>query len=355
MMMVNMLILLVGFVALLKGAEVFVEGSSTLAKTLRVPGVIIGLTIVAFGTSAPELAVSTLAAMQGSSEISISNVVGSNIFNLLGILGTCALIRPVAVEKGITKRDFPVTLGATVLVLLGSCLPILISGDWIHMSMSKEAGVVTRGLALVMLVLFALYLTSLILEARKHPALEGMSRDGIPAPVLEAREEISKGSPEQAPDTQGASPEGPLWKSILFILAGLAFVIAGGQAVVYAAKGIAGALGMTETLIGLTIVAVGTSLPELVTSIVAARKGEVGMAVGNVVGSNIFNMMFILGVSALIRPVTVNGASLWDLLILTAVSVVAFVLSRSKRTIDSWEGALMLLLYGADLAFAILR
>lgn len=319
------ILLLIGFIALVKGADWFVDGSSGLARSFRIPGVIIGLTIVAFGTSAPELAVSTLAAMQGSNEIAISNVVGSNIFNLLGVLGVCALIKPVPVERGITKRDFPITVGVTILVLLGSCFGVLTSGKWVTTEMSTLVGVVDRRLALLLLGLFICYIVYLILEAKANPAKEH------------------------------AKAVQPVWKSVLWIVVGLAAIIAGGQAVVYAAKAIARNLGMTETLIGLTIVAVGTSLPELVTSVVAARKGEVGMAVGNVVGSNIFNMMFILGVSALIQPVAVNAACLWDLIILTVITVVVFGFSRTERNISRGEGAIMILLYIADVVFAILR
>ena len=322
--MVNIIILIVGFIALIKGADWFVDGSSALAKTFHVSGLIIGLTIVAFGTSAPELAVSTLAAVQGSNEIAISNVVGSNIFNILFILGVCSLIHPVPVDAAITKRDYPVTVAVTVLVLVGTCFKQLISGAWLQMGVNEIAGVVSRCMAFVLLGLFIIYLGYLIMEAKKNPTKE----DAVMQPI---------------------------WKSLLLILVGLGIVVAGGHAVVYASKEIARAFGMTETLIGLTIVAVGTSLPELVTSIVAARKGETGMAVGNVIGSNIFNMMFILGVSALIRPIAVNAATLCDLMILTAISVIAFWFSYTKREINRKEGIVMLLIYVADVIYAIVR
>ena len=322
--MVNIIILIVGFIALIKGADWFVDGSSALAKTFHVSGLIIGLTIVAFGTSAPELAVSTLAAVQGSNEIAISNVVGSNIFNILFILGVCSLIHPVPVDAAITKRDYPVTVAVTVFVLVGTCFKQLISGAWLQMGVNEIAGVVSRFMAFVLLGLFIIYLGYLIIEAKKNPTKE----DAVMQPI---------------------------WKSLLLILVGLGIVVAGGQAVVYASKEIARAFGMTETLIGLTIVAIGTSLPELVTSIVAARKGETGMAVGNVIGSNIFNMMFILGVSALIRPIAVNAATLCDLMILTAISVIAFWFSYTKREINRKEGIVMLLIYVADVIYAIIR
>lgn len=325
MIILNSLILLVGFVVLIKGADWFVDGSSAMAKMFHVPGVIIGLTIVALGTSAPELAVSTLAAFQGSNEIAISNVVGSNIFNLLCVLGVCALIHPVPVDPGITKRDFPITIGVTALVLIGTSFKTLLSGTWVRAAMDEIVGVVGRPISFVLLILFSFYIVYLIVDAKKHPAEE----DDILAQ--------------------------PLWKSVLMIIVGITFIVAGGQAVVYAAKEIARTFGMTETLIGLTIVAVGTSLPELVTSIVAAKKGETGMAVGNVVGSNIFNMMFILGVSSMIHPVVVNAASLWDMLILTVISIIVYVFSLTRRTIDRKEGLVMLSIYIGDMVFAILR
>ncbi len=325
MILVNIVILLIGFVALIKGADLFVEGSSAMAKTFRVPGVIIGLTIVALGTSAPELAVSTLAAVQGSNEIAISNVVGSNIFNLLGVLGVCALIHPVPVDTGITKRDYPVTIGVTILVMLGACATSILSGSWLRMSMSETVGTIGRTLAWVLLLFFVCYIAYLIYEAKKHP----MQEENFIAQ--------------------------PLWKSVFFLIVGIILIVAGGQGVVYAAKAIARTFGMTETLIGLTIVAVGTSLPELFTSVVAAKKGETGMAVGNVVGSNIFNMMFILGLSSMIQPVAVNVASLWDLWILTGVSVLVYIFSFTKRTIHRKEGVVMIVLYLVDMIFAVMR
>lgn len=325
MILLNVLILVIGFVALIKGADWFVDGSSALAKIFHVPGLIVGLTIVALGTSAPELAVSTVAAIGGSNEIALSNVVGSNIFNLLCVLGICALIHPVPVEKGITKRDFPITILVTVFVLIATCAASLFSGTAFVSGMDETVGNVGRIIAIALLVMFICYIAYLIIEAKKNPGEEETTE--LP----------------------------PLWKCILLILIGIVLVVAGGQAVVYAAKAIARTFGMSETLIGLTIVAVGTSLPELVTSIVAAKKGETGLAVGNVVGSNIFNMMFILGLSSFIAPIAVNGASFWDLIILVAVSAVAYVFSLTKHTINRKEGLAMILIYIADVVFAILR
>ena len=326
MIFLDILILVVGFVALIKGADWFVDGAAALAKNLKVPGLIIGLTVVAMGTSAPELAVSTSAAIQGSNEIAMSNVVGSNLFNTLMVLGICALIKPLPVQKIVMKRDFPVNLFITVLLLLMTGGAALFSGRVFQAGMSDNVGMITRWMGIVLLVIFAAYIVYLVTDARRHPA--------------EEEEEIKSM---------------PTWKCFLFIVIGIALIVAGGEAVVYGAKEIARAFGMTETLIGLTIVALGTSLPELVTSIVAARKGETGMAVGNVIGSNIFNIMLILGVSSTIHPFAVNAASIYDMLILIGIGLITYVFALTSREIKRSEGILLVLLYAADMVFAILR
>ena len=326
-MIVNVAILIVGFIALIKGADMFVEGSSGLAKAFHVPGLIIGLTIVALGTSAPELAVSTVAALKGSNEIALSNVVGSNIFNLLVVLGVCALIHPVPVESEINKRDFPISIIAVIIVMIGSCFEKFIKGSLTNMKMYDIAGEVSRWISAILIISFVFYIGYLIYDSKK------------------------KSSEESEDDKQKMA----FWKIILFILIGIGLIIGGGQAVVYSAKEIARFLGMSETLIGLTIVAVGTSLPELVTSIVAARKGETGMAVGNVVGSNIFNLLFILGISSCISPISVNLASFLDMVILVVVSCITLIFSITKKSIDRKEGLVMVLIYVADVIFAIYR
>ena len=249
--MINIIILIIGFVMLIKGADLFVDGSSGLAKNFKVPGVIIGLTIVALGTSAPELAVSTSAAFSGSNEIALSNVVGSNIFNLLSVLGICAIIHSIPVDSGIIKRDFPISIISTIIVMLATGGIAMLTGNYAKDStsnsailMSDNVGTVTRIIGALLIATFIIYIIVLIADARKHP------------------------------ENEENTELNPIWKCALFIVIGLVMIVAGGQAVVYSAKEIARALGMTETLIGLTIVAVGTSLPELVTSVVAARKGE---------------------------------------------------------------------------------
>lgn len=325
MFSINVLVLFVGFIALIKGADLFVEGSAALAKNFRMPGLIIGLTIVALGTSAPELAVSASAALQGSNEIALSNVVGSNIFNFLCVLGVCAFIHPVPVERSILKRDFPVSILSSIYILIATSTTTIFTGRLFVIGMVEDAGSVSRVTGAILVVLFIIYICYLIFDAKKHP------------------------EKEEEPKNQ------PIWKCLLLTVIGLLLIVGGGQTVVYSAKNVARFMGMTETLIGLTIVAVGTSLPELVTSIVAARKGETGLAVGNVIGSNIFNLMFILGLSAIINPVTVNLASVYDMIILIVVSVLIFFFSLTSKTIKRTEGVIMLTIYIADVVFASLR
>lgn len=295
MIILYVLVLICGFLALIKGADWFVDASSAIAKIFGVSGLVIGLTIVALGTSAPELAVSTVAALQGSNEIALSNVIGSNIFNLLCVLGLCAMFNPVPVEKEVIRRDYPVMIAATVFVFLSIGGNAVINGAILQAKMGVIIGEVNRVISIVLLMVFVFYIIYLI-----HS-----SRTGT---VTETDEGCDTG----------------IGRNILFLLIGIALIVVGGQSVVYAAKMIARACGMSETLIGLTIVAVGTSLPELVTSLVAARKGETDMAVGNVVGSNVFNLLFILGISSMIHPISVNVASFWDLLILLTISLVTY-------------------------------
>ena len=251
----NIVVLLIGFAALIKGADFFVDGSASVAKRLKVPGVIIGLTIVAMGTSAPELAVSVSAGLSGSNAIAVSNVVGSNKFNLLAVLGICAILKPLPVGQEIKKRDYPLSLLFTLAVFLlaGN---LVLSGQCknIH-DMNETAGTLFRWNGLVLIAAFILYLLYTIHIAKKNR--------------LQAEEEIELLTPFQC---------------AVYIVGGIIAIILGGQLVVDSAEKLALAFGMSETLVGLTIVAIGTSLPELVTSVVAAKKGENGMAAGNEIG-----------------------------------------------------------------------
>ncbi len=300
MILLNILLLIVGFVLLIKGADFFVDGSSSVAKLLKVPSVVIGLTIVAMGTSAPEAAVSITAGIAGSNEIAISNVVGSNIFNMLVVVGVCAVMKPFALDKTILKRDFPVNIGANVILL----------------GMMLVGGMLSRFNGIVMLILMALYITWLVVSAIKNRE--------------ESTEEIKTLSPIL---------------SIVYIIGGLAAVVFGGDLVVDNATVIAKAMGWSETFIGLTIIAIGTSLPELVTSIVASKKGENGLALGNVVGSNIFNLMFILGLSSSICPIAVDSRAITNTIFLLVMTVLMYVLCVSRKKLGRIEGSIMVSLY----------
>lgn len=308
--MLSYVLLIVGFVLLVKGADYFVEGCSSVAKILKVPSIIIGLTIVAFGTSAPEAAVSITAALTGNNDIAIGNVIGSNIFNLLVVVGVCGLILPMGIDKGILKKEFPfsIVVAAVLLAMIG---------------FDHQVGRID---GLILLVFFACFLGWMI-----HSALTGRE---------EASEEYKVLTP---------------LRSAVYILCGLAAVVLGGDCVVKSASSIAESFGLSQNLIALTIVALGTSLPELVTSIVASRKGENGLALGNVVGSNIFNLLLILGASSAISPVTVQFESVIDLSVLIVFSLITWVLARGKYKIGRVDGGVMLAMYLGYMVYIILR
>ncbi len=320
------ILLILGFVLLIKGADFFVDGSSSVAKLLRVPSIIIGLTVVAFGTSMPELSVSVTAAIKGNNDLAVSNVLGSNIFNLLVVLGCCALIRPVQAKGSLLKKEFPFSVFiAIILLLLNSDFSIrkVLSGE--------ETFVLGRMGGILFLVLFGVFLYATV-----HVALEKRAQ--------------TKGDDDEE-EYKLMSPV----KSTVCIVVGLAGIIWGGDLVVDSASGIAETFGLSQTFIGLTIVALGTSLPELVTSMVASGKGENDLAVGNVIGSNIFNILLILGVSAAITPIRLEITAVYDTLILVVASVVVYVAALSKREIKKSEGALFLLAYLAFFVYILIR
>ena len=306
-------ILLVGFVLLIKGADFFVEGSSNVAKKLRIPSIIVGLTIVAMGTSLPELAVSATASLAGNNAIAISNVVGSNMFNLIVVCGACALFAPLAISKEILKKDFPIAIGCGVLLLVMGI---------IGMEVCRIDGV-------VLCILFITYISILVRAALKARAA--------------------------TKDEEVVEKTIPVWLCIIYIVGGIAAIKFGGDFVVDGAVTIAGKLGLSENLIGLTIVAVGTSLPELVTSIVASKKNEVDMAVGNVLGSNIFNILLILGVAGTISPMEFIMENVIDIAILTAASLLIYVFAWTKERIDRKEGIVMLAMYASYLVYICIR
>ena len=308
MIWLNILLLLVGFALLVKGADFFVDGSSSIARLLKIPSVVIGLTIVAMGTSSPEAAVSITASVQGSNEIALGNVVGSNIFNLLAVVGMCALIKPFELDKTILKRDYPFNLLACVVMI-------------IFMLIGRLVGTLD---GIMMVLLLMGYITFLVVVALKNRT--------------ESNETTKKKSPVI---------------SVICIVGGLAAIIFGGDLVVDNAKSIASAVGLSETFIGLTIVAIGTSLPELVTSIVASRKGENGLALGNVIGSNIFNILFILGLSSAISPITVDTSAIINTIIMIVMTAIVFIVCVIRKKLGRVEGAIMVASYIAYTGYLI--
>lgn len=319
------ILLIIGFVLLIKGADFFVDGSSSVAKILKVPTIIIGLTVVAFGTSMPELSVSVTAALRGSNDLAVSNVLGSNIFNLLVVLGCCALVKPVAAKWSLLKKEFPFSILITIILLL-------VDSDFSIMKIldGNQGFVLGRWAGLLFLILFVLYIYATVKSA------------------LRSRAE-AKDMEEEEYKTMS-----PL-KSGIYIVIGLIGIVWGGNLVVDSASNIALTFGWSQTFIGLTIVALGTSLPELVTSVVAARKGENDLAVGNVVGSNIFNILLILGVSSFITPITLDVTAVYDTIILIIASIVVYVSAINKREIQRKEGILFLVCYFAFFLYVFMR
>ena len=311
--MLKYIYLIVGFVLLIKGADFFVEGSSSVAKKLRVPSIIIGMTIVAMGTSLPETSVSVSASIAAKNDLAISNVIGSNIFNLMVVCGICAVLCPLTVDGTTLKRDFPFS--------------IVIAG--LLMALGGIDGVVGRFDGILFLVLFVVFLLIMIYSAKK-------SRDNS-APEADEYKIM------------------PVWKCILYMVGGIAAIAAGGEMVVEGASDIARAFGMSENLIGMTIVALGTSLPELVTSVVAARKNELDMALGNVIGSNIFNILFVLGIASAISPVSYTNENLIDSAVLIVMSMIVLIFCLPKKRLIRWNGVAMLSLYAGYTAYIFTR
>lgn len=321
-MIASVFFLILGFLLLVKGADLFVDGASSIAKRLRIPSLIIGLTIVAFGTSAPELAVSVTAALKGSNDIALGNVVGSNVFNLLVVIGVSAMLCPLAVEKSMIKKDYPLSIGATLL--LGLLVMDQFLGKKDAMSLSRIDGI-------ILLAGFALFM------------------------YLTIREGLAKRKEHLQSQEEEITVKYSLPVSLLLSVAGLLGIIFGGDMTVNSAKEIARAFGLSEALIGLTIVAIGTSLPELVTSVVASKKGESDIALGNAVGSNLFNILFILGVSSTILPMSVSPTYLYDIGFLLVVSLLVFIPVAAKQKISRGTGAAMTGAYILYTIYLIMR
>lgn len=308
----NYVLLIVGLVLILGGANYLTDGAAAIARKFGLSDLIVGLTIVAFGTSAPELTISVMSAVEGNTGMAIGNVVGSNIFNTLLIIGAVALARPIHIGKGIMINEIPLVILASVAILAMGCSPWM---DGTAPEISRVNGI----LLLLFFVIFMRYIFSQAQES-KH---------------------------EQSGQSAGAKPQPGMWLSAIMVVGGLAALIYGGDLFVDKASAIARSWGVSDAIIGLTIVAAGTSLPELATSLVAAVKGNSGIAVGNVIGSNIFNIFLVLGCAAAIRPLPFGGISTFDLGVLTGSALLFWFFGWffKTRTITRIEGAIMALCY----------
>ena len=309
------ILLIIGFILLIKGADYFVDGSSNLAKALKIPTLIIGLTVVAFGTSAPEAVVSVIASMQGSNEIAVSNVIGSNLFNLLIVLGVSALFGKLKANRQIITKDFLFSILATI-ILIAFIFDKFLSGT--------STNSITTGEGIVLLSILVLYVYSLILTATSEKKLKT------------EKHKLTT-------------------KDLVMLVGGLGGIILGGEFVVNSAKEIALSWGISETLVGLTIVSVGTSLPELVTSIMAVRKGETDIAIGNVIGSNIFNILLVLGLSGTISQLVIKPEALIDSLILLGVSIMCYLFTFHNARIGTKKGIIMIGTYLIFMIYIIMR
>lgn len=317
----NYILLLLGFFLLIKGADIFVDGAASIAKKIGIPPVIVGLTIVSIGTSAPELAVSIISAFKGSNDIAIGNVVGSNIFNTLMVLGVTSAVMPLIIIKDKIKTDFLVNIGVTIVLFL-------LTFDSLF---SSKSDFISRIDGAILVIICISYMAFLIVKSIKSNVEQ----------CSEAEKNIN------------------IFAKVGMIILGAIGIVLGGQLVVNSATNIAYSFGMSEKLVGLTIVAMGTSLPELVTSVVAALKGEKDMAIGNVLGSNIFNILLILGVSSLISPIGVSASLMVDVLFLIGISIFIFALiflSKGKeKKLSRAEGLILVGLYVAYMFYIISR
>ncbi|WP_195458618.1 calcium/sodium antiporter [Alistipes sp. D31t1_170403_E11] len=314
----DIFLLIVGLGLILAGANFLTDGSAALAQRFRVPEFIIGLTVVAVGTSTPELVVSVLSAIAGKSDVAIGNVVGSNIFNVFVILGVCALIRPLPLTAGNIRRDIPFGVITSLLLLA------LASDSFFRTGAADRIGRID-GVAMLLLYMALMWYT---IRSTKRP---------------------------ETPPAEEAKPGMAGWLMAAMIVGGLAGLVFGGEMFLRSATSIARSLGISESVIAITLVAGGTSLPELASSLVSLFKGKADMALGNVIGSNIANILLILGVSATIHPLSMGGITVWDLLMVVLSSVLLFfaAFTFKRRAIDRWEGAIFLAIYIAYIGYLI--
>lgn len=319
--------LVVGFVLLIKGADWFVDSASAMAKKLRISPIIIGMTIVSLGTSAPEVVVSIIASLEGNGDMVAGNIVGSNIANVTMILGLTVVVSPIVVERGVANRDIVFSIGAALLLLL------LVSERWFG---TDGGSILTRIDGLIFLAVLVFYMYYIFKKAMRTRTS-----------TLD-EEAIETGT------THGKASRG--WGILsVILLVGLVGIVLGGDLVVSSATEIAIALGMSQALVGLTIVAIGTSLPELVTSLMAAFKGETEMALGNLVGSGVLNILFVLGIASVISPLEVSGSIIIDMFIMLFVTVAVLVMAKTKYHLNRTEGIILVVFYIVYLAYIIMR
>ena len=316
----SFVILIIGFFFLIKGADLFVDGAASIARKFNIPSMVIGLTIVAMGTSAPEAAVSITSSLAGQNDMSVANVVGSNFFNILMVLGVSAIIAKLPVQKNTIKKDTP-------FLLIVSALLLIFAFD---KNISRIEGI-------IFLVIFVYFLYTTVKSAKNTEGSTSLSDN-----------EIAVSDNDIPTDT-------PMFKTIILSLIGIAGIIFGGDMVVDSATSIATMFGMSANLVGLTIVAVGTSLPEFVTSIVAIKKGETEIAIGNVIGSNIFNILLVLGLATAIFPIAISTFALIDIVFMVAITILLYLFMKKDNCLVKKHGFIFIILYIAYMAYTIIR
>lgn len=310
MMILDIVLIVIGIALVLTGADRLTEGASALARRMNVPEIIIGLTIVAAGTSAPELFVSLVSALKGTPDMAVGNVVGSNTMNAMLIVGCAAMVAPMVISRSTVKKDIPFAVGASVLLML--------------LSLNNYLG---RWDGIILLLGFASFMVYTLMQAKKGEA----------APVAD--------DSQQDADNTLSSKGGNPWLSALWVVAGLAMLVIGSNLFVDSASSVAYSLGISEGVVGLTVVAGGTSLPELATSVVAARKGQSAIAIGNVIGSNVFNILMILGLTATISPLAIEGITTLDMAVMLVSVALVWFFSFTRYTVERWEGGLLVVGY----------
>lgn len=315
-MLLNALYIIIGVALVLWGADRLTEGAASLARRMSVPEIVIGLTIVAAGTSAPELFVSLVSALKGTPDLAVGNVVGSNIFNTMLIVGCAAMVTPISISRSTVRKDIPFGIAASLL-LAALCMDGMLKTD-------IKGNMISRTDGIVLLAGFAAFMVYTMRMARKNATTDTTEADsGTEEPTASNTKEMK------------------VWQCVFYIFLGLAGLIVGSNVFVDSASAVAAGLGISESVIGLTIVAGGTSLLELATSVVAARKGQSAIAIGNVIGSNVFNILAILGLTAVICPMQINGITLVDILMMLVSIIVVWLFSFTKYTVARWEGGVL--------------